>query len=62
MQAEINRLQEEIAALGPVNLAALQELQQGLDTRVFGYGSSLTRFLKPRDGGPRSQRCTRVMP
>ncbi len=35
MQAEINRLQEEIAALGPVNLAALQELQQGTERKDF---------------------------
>ncbi|MBL8515599.1 MAG: chromosome segregation protein SMC [Betaproteobacteria bacterium] len=35
MQAEINRLQEEIAALGPVNLAALQELQQGQERKDF---------------------------
>ncbi|QJR09964.1 Chromosome partition protein Smc [Usitatibacter rugosus] len=35
MQAEITRLTEEIAALGPVNLAALQELETARDRKGF---------------------------
>ena len=35
MQAEINRLGEEIAALGPVNLAALQELGTARERKEF---------------------------
>jgi len=35
MQAEITRLTEEIAALGPVNLAALQELETARDRKSF---------------------------
>jgi chromosome segregation protein len=35
MQAEINRLNEEIAALGPVNLAALSELTTARDRKNF---------------------------
>jgi len=35
MQAEINRLNEEIAALGPVNLAALSELATARDRKGF---------------------------
>ncbi|MGE5093933.1 MAG: chromosome segregation protein SMC, partial [Betaproteobacteria bacterium] len=35
MQAEINRLQEEIAALGPVNLAALSELNTAQERKTF---------------------------
>jgi chromosome segregation protein len=35
MQNEINRLQQDIAALGPVNLAALQELEQGKERKDF---------------------------
>jgi chromosome segregation protein len=35
MQSEINRLQQDIAALGPVNLAALQELEQGSERKDF---------------------------
>ncbi|MBC8021470.1 MAG: AAA family ATPase, partial [Burkholderiales bacterium] len=35
MQAEINRLNEEIAALGPVNLAALSELTTARDRKGF---------------------------
>jgi chromosome segregation protein len=35
MQAEINRLNEEIAALGPVNLAALSELETARERKGF---------------------------
>src|SRR5206468_492151 len=35
MQAEINRLTEEIAALGAVNLAALQELGTATERKTF---------------------------
>ncbi|HET7547658.1 MAG TPA: chromosome segregation protein SMC [Usitatibacter sp.] len=35
MQAEINRLTEEIAALGPVNLAALSELESARERKGF---------------------------
>ena len=35
MQAEINRLTEEIAALGPVNLAALSELGTSRERKTF---------------------------
>jgi chromosome segregation protein len=35
MQAEINRLNEEIAALGPVNLAALSELNTARERKNF---------------------------
>jgi chromosome segregation protein len=35
MQAEINRLNEEIAALGPVNLAALSELTTARERKSF---------------------------
>ncbi|HSN22336.1 MAG TPA: chromosome segregation protein SMC [Usitatibacter sp.] len=35
MQAEINRLNEEIAALGPVNLAALSELESARERKAF---------------------------
>ena len=35
MQAEINRLNEEIAALGPVNLAALSELETARERKTF---------------------------
>jgi chromosome segregation protein len=35
MQAEINRLTEEIAALGPVNLAALSELATARERKAF---------------------------
>ncbi len=35
LQAEINRLGREIEALGPVNLAALQELEQGRERKGF---------------------------
>jgi chromosome segregation protein len=35
MQAEINRLNEEIAALGPVNLAALSELETSRERKAF---------------------------
>jgi chromosome segregation protein len=35
MQAEINRLTEEIAALGPVNLAALSELETARERKGF---------------------------
>ncbi len=35
MQAEINRLTEEIAALGPVNLAALSELSTARERKAF---------------------------
>jgi chromosome segregation protein len=35
MQAEINRLTEEIAALGPVNLAALSELGTARERKTF---------------------------
>jgi chromosome segregation protein len=35
LQAEVNRLQREIAALGPVNLAALQELDQSRERKGF---------------------------
>jgi len=35
MQAEINRLNEEIAALGPVNLAALSELETARERKNF---------------------------
>ena len=35
MQAEINRLNEEIAALGPVNLAALSELATAQERKAF---------------------------
>ena len=35
MQAEINRLTEEIAALGPVNLAALSELATSRERKTF---------------------------
>jgi chromosome segregation protein len=35
LQAEINRLTEEIAALGPVNLAALSELGTARDRKAF---------------------------
>ena len=35
MQAEINRLNEEIAALGPVNLAALSELSTARERKGF---------------------------
>ena len=35
LQADVTRLQQEIAALGPVNLAALQELEQSLQRKSF---------------------------
>ncbi|MGA0056370.1 MAG: chromosome segregation protein SMC [Burkholderiaceae bacterium] len=35
LQTEINRLGREIEALGPVNLAALQELEQGRERKGF---------------------------
>lgn len=35
MQAEINRLQQEIEALGPVNLAALEELETARERKGF---------------------------
>jgi len=35
MQAEINRLNEEIAALGPVNLAALSEIAAARERKAF---------------------------
>ncbi|HEX6634726.1 MAG TPA: chromosome segregation protein SMC, partial [Usitatibacter sp.] len=35
MQAEINRLNEEIAALGPVNLAALSELETARERKTY---------------------------
>ncbi len=35
LQAEIDRLQREVAALGPVNLAALQELAQARERKGF---------------------------
>ncbi|MGL4574671.1 MAG: chromosome segregation SMC family protein, partial [Burkholderiaceae bacterium] len=35
LQAEVTRLQREIAALGPVNMAALQELDQSRERKGF---------------------------
>ena len=35
LQGEIDRLQREVAALGPVNLAALQELSEGRERKGF---------------------------
>ena len=35
LQADVTRLQQEITALGPVNLAALQELEQSVQRKSF---------------------------
>jgi len=48
MQAEINRLQEEIAALGAVNLAALSELNTARERKAFldSQAEDLTRAVE----------------